>query len=144
MDKIEEPMVNEIQDFVYETVNDYKEGLGWLANQLPDVGKQFLSFSAACFQDGEVSERHKHLMAMSIGIHTQDEYCILYHGSRAIELGASDQELLETIGVCAAFGGGAGLAQGITLVRDMMQNRAHLSGRSAHGSTESRSQADAH
>ncbi len=107
--------------FVEEAIEAYKEGLGWLQSELPEVGQPFLQYTAACFAPGELSEKQKHLMALAMAIYTQDEYCLLYHGNRALQLGASNREVMETIGVCAAFGGGAGLAQGITLVRDMLE-----------------------
>ncbi len=117
--------------FVQEAIEEYKDGLGWLQNQLPAVGDPFLQFTAACFMPGEISEKHKHLMALAMAVYTEDEYCILYHGDRALNLGASREEIMETIGVCAAIGGGAGLAQGITLVRDILEehqlNKANFS-----------------
>lgn len=61
-----------------------------------------------------------HLTALGISIHAQDEYCIMYHATRALEFGASEQELSETIGVCSAFGGGASMSQGVTLVHDVI------------------------
>lgn len=112
--------------YVTESINDYKLGLGWLQTKSPEVVESYQNFSAVCFKEGAVSEKNKHLTALGIAIHAQDEYCIMYHASRALECGASEQELCETIGVCAAFGGGASMSQGVTLVHDVIEEHQTL------------------
>lgn len=99
------------------SLQDYKEGLGAFRSKLRDVGETYLAFTSACFQPGAVAVKDKHLTALGIAIYAQDEYCILYHTDNALESGATEQEILETVGVAAAFGGGAALAQGVTLVQ---------------------------
>ncbi|WAH36635.1 carboxymuconolactone decarboxylase family protein [Alicyclobacillus dauci] len=113
-------MDEELQGYVEASIEEFKDGLGWLAKQLPEVGERFIAYTDACFQEGEVSEKHKHLIALGIAVHAQDEYCIMFHCHNALRLGASEREILETIGVCGAFGGGAALSQGVTLVQDVM------------------------
>lgn len=108
------------QDYVQDSILAYKEGIGQFVQKMPELGNKYLEFTAACFQDGAISEKEKHLMALSIAICLQDEYCIMYHGKEALDKGATEQEILETVGVCAAFGGGAALAQGVTLVNDIV------------------------
>lgn len=45
-------------------------------------------------------------------VHAQDEYCIIYHTKGCLDQGCSKQEILETVAVTAAFGGGASMSQG--------------------------------
>ena len=48
-------------------------------------------------------------------VNTQDEYCIIYHIKGCLDCGASEEEILEAVGVTAAFGGGAAMSQAVTL-----------------------------
>ena len=115
--KVEE---TQVQGYVSAAVEEYKEGLGWFVKHLPEAGEKYLAFSGACFQPGAISEKDKHLIALGISLQTQDEYCIMYHGTRAQDCGATREEILETLGVCAGFGGGAAIAQGGTLLKDVL------------------------
>lgn len=107
-------------NYVHASIEEFKDGLAWFSEQLPSVGEKFIAFTDACFSDGAVSEKNKHLIALGIAVQSQDEYCIMFHCHNAMRLGASDQEILETLGVCSAFGGGAALSQGVTLVQDVL------------------------
>ncbi|WP_407701276.1 carboxymuconolactone decarboxylase family protein [Tumebacillus algifaecis] len=111
---------HEYRSYVIDSIRDYKMGLSHFSEQLPDVGRKFMEFTAACFQDGAVSEKNKHLIALGIAVSAQDETCIMYHTHAALATGASEQEVLETIGVCGAFGGGAAMSQGVTLVQHVI------------------------
>lgn len=110
-----------LNGYVTESINDYKQGLGWLHMKTADVVDTYEAFTAACFADGALSEKDKHVVALGISIHAQDEYCIMYHATRALECGATSEELCETIAVATALGGGAAMAQGVTLVHDVIQ-----------------------
>jgi AhpD family alkylhydroperoxidase len=104
-----------------QTLLAFKEGLGTFAEKLPEIGQKYMEFSAACFKEGAVSTKNKHLTALGIAVCAQDEMCIVYHCKAAMDKGASQAEILETVGVCSAFGGGAALSQGVTLVQQVMQ-----------------------
>ncbi|MFD2169053.1 carboxymuconolactone decarboxylase family protein [Tumebacillus lipolyticus] len=110
----------EYSSYIVDSIREYKRGLADFSEKLPDVGERYLEFTAACFHEGALSESSKHLIALGIAICAQDEYCIMYHAHAALATGASEQEVLETIGVCGAFGGGAAMSQGVTLVQDVL------------------------
>lgn len=110
----------ETQDYVSEALHDYKAGLGHFMQKLPEVGNAYTQFTSACFQSGALAEKSKHLIALGISVCAQDEYCMIYHTNAALETGATEQEILETVSVCAAFGGGAALSQGVTVVQDVI------------------------
>ena len=42
---------------------------------------------------------------------------MIYHTKGALDQGATEENLLEVVSVAAAFGGGAALSQGITVVQ---------------------------
>ena len=51
---------------------------------------------------------------------------MIYHTEGCIDHGASEEEILEAVGVTAAFGGGATLSQAVTLVQECMTDLKQL------------------
>lgn len=103
-------------------IMDYKKGNSRMQELLPDVASSYFKFTDACFEEGALCKKQKQLTALGISIHAQDEYCILYHAKGAAEAGATETEIMETIAVSAALGGGAAFAQGLTLAMDAYQH----------------------
>ncbi|WJE54412.1 carboxymuconolactone decarboxylase family protein [Bacillus cereus] len=99
----------------------YKHGLGLFTEKMPKLAEQFNSFTEECFKEGAISKKDKQLIALGISLYSQDEYCIIYHIKGCLDQGASEQEILETVGVTAAFGGGATMSQAVTLVQECIQ-----------------------
>ncbi|WP_100012811.1 carboxymuconolactone decarboxylase family protein [Lentibacillus sediminis] len=108
----------EAVNYFDQSIVDYKEGSNRLSKHLPKMMKGYFDFTEACFADGNISKKQKQLTALGISIYAQDEYCIMYHTKGACEHGASQEELMETIAISAALGGGAALSQGVTLAMD--------------------------
>ncbi len=112
--------------YIDASIQEYKEGIGQFQKRMPDVVRGYLDFTGACFAEGAMSEKQKQLMALAISIQIQDEYCMMYHTATALDKGASEQEVLETIAVAAAFGGGAAFSQGVTLVMDVLNQYSRV------------------
>ena len=66
----------------------------------------FLKLEHCAFSEGDVSKKHKELMALSISIVTKCEPCIEWHTEQALLAGSSDSEIFETIDVAIEMGGG--------------------------------------
>ncbi len=99
---------------------DYKHGLGIFTEKMPDLARKYNAFTESCFKAGKLGKKEKQLIALGISIYSQDEYCIIYHTKGCLDQGCSESEILETVGVCAAFGGGAAMSQSVTLVQEAM------------------------
>jgi AhpD family alkylhydroperoxidase len=112
----------EPRNLTESALHDYKEGLGMFTEKMPDIAKPYQDFTAACFKEGELSKKQKHLIALGIGIYAQDEYCIIYHTKGCLDQGCSEREILEAVGVTAAFGGGAAMSQAVTLVQEAIHD----------------------
>jgi AhpD family alkylhydroperoxidase len=117
----EEYMQSDVELWIHE----YKEGLGEFQKKMPDIAGKYMEFTASCFAPGSIDKKMKQLIALGISIYSQDEYCIMYHTQEAIHEGASEQEILEVVGVSAAFGGGATMSQGVTLVQECLSEILH-------------------
>ena len=97
-------------------LHEYKIGLGTFTTKMPEIAQHYNAFTEACFKAGKLSQKEKHLIALGISIYSQDEYCIIYHTKGCLEQGATEEEILEAVGVTAAFGGGAAMSMAVTLV----------------------------
>ncbi|MFE8702319.1 carboxymuconolactone decarboxylase family protein [Cytobacillus sp. FJAT-54145] len=109
-----------------EALHEYKAGLGTFTQRMPEIARHYNAFTEACFKEGSLSQKEKHLIALGISIFAQDEYCIIYHVKGCLDQGASEEEILEAVGVTAAFGGGAAMSQAVTLVQEAVQDLNQL------------------
>lgn len=103
-------------------LHEYKVGLGNFTKKMPGLAKHYNAFTEACFKKGKLSEKEKQMIALGISIFSQDEYCIIYHLKGCFDQGATEDEILEIVGVTAAFGGGAAMSQAVTLVLDCIKD----------------------
>jgi AhpD family alkylhydroperoxidase len=107
-------------------LHDYKMGLGIFTEKMPELAEQYNTFTDHCFREGVLSKKEKQLIALGISLYSQDEYCIIYHTKGCLDQGCSEEEILEAIGVTAAFGGGAVMSQAVTLVQQSIQDLNQL------------------
>jgi AhpD family alkylhydroperoxidase len=105
-----------------EALLEYKYGLGVFTHKMPKVAEAYNAFTEACFAEGKLTQREKQLIALGISIFSQDEYCIIYHTKGCLDHGCTEEEILETVGVTAAFGGGAAMSQAVTLVHEALDD----------------------
>ncbi|MCG6894251.1 MAG: carboxymuconolactone decarboxylase family protein [Desulfobacteraceae bacterium] len=68
--------------------------------------KPFLEVEEKAFADGALAKKTKELMALSISIVTKCEPCMEWHLDQALQAGATDEEIYETIDVAIEMGGG--------------------------------------
>ena len=80
--------------------------------EIPETMKGFSSLHQASMADGVLSSKNKELIALAIAIAVRCDGCIAFHIHDALETGASEQEILETIGVAICMGGGPAVVYG--------------------------------
>ncbi|MDJ0743627.1 MAG: carboxymuconolactone decarboxylase family protein [Xenococcaceae cyanobacterium MO_167.B27] len=68
--------------------------------------KPFLELEEKAFSDGALENKAKELMALSISIVTKCEPCMEWHLDQALQAGAKDEEIFETIDVAIEMAGG--------------------------------------
>ncbi|WP_017726359.1 carboxymuconolactone decarboxylase family protein [Halalkalibacterium ligniniphilum] len=101
-------------------IQDYKEGLGNFTKKMPTLAKKYNEFTEECFKEGQLSQKEKQLIALAVSVYAQDEYCMIYHTKGCLDQQCTEGEILEAIGVAAAFGGGAVMSQVVTLVQEAL------------------------
>ncbi|MDX2381546.1 MAG: carboxymuconolactone decarboxylase family protein [Acidimicrobiia bacterium] len=77
-----------------------------LAAAIPTQMKGFGDLHRSSVADGALSRATKELMSLAIGISTRCEDCVTLHLYDALQAGATDEEVHETIGVALMMGGG--------------------------------------
>lgn len=107
-------------------LHHYKQGLGVFTQKMPELAHHYNAFTEQCFKEGVLSQKEKQLIALGISLYSQDEYCIIYHTKGCVDQGCSEEEILEAVGVTAAFGGGAAMSQAVTLVQESMEELNQL------------------
>ena len=89
--------------------------LGKVGDLAPDAMAAFWAFDKAALADGEIPKKYKELMAVAVALTTQCAYCIEVHRKGALEAGATEKELAETVFVSSALRAGGALTHGTHL-----------------------------
>lgn len=80
-----------------------------LGGDSPDMMQHFGALHKSATKAGTLPTKTKELIALGISISIRCTECINYHLHDAINAGASDAEIIETIGVSVMMGGGPAL-----------------------------------
>ena len=89
-----------------ETVSALTAQLRTLRGLTPDVMKTFGTIAQAATKAGALDTKTKELLALGISIAVRCDDCIAFHAKAAVEQGASEAEVLETLGMAIYMGAG--------------------------------------
>ena len=103
---------------VREMLNSFVGGLENLSATNPENVGAFMGLLGATYEPKALDLKTKELMSVAIGCYNRCEYCIVYHSYKALEAGASKEEIIESAMVAVAFGGGPSMAYSVTLLKD--------------------------
>lgn len=99
-----------------EPTNKYRDltqsistGLSRLRTSTPEVMKSFSELGRAATANGVLDAKTKELIAMALSVAARCDPCIGFHAKALVKLGATRQELDETLGVTTYMGGGPSL-----------------------------------
>lgn len=84
-------------------------GLSTLRTSTPEVMKSFSDLGRAATAAGALDAKTKELIAMALSVSARCDPCIGFHAKALVKLGATRQELDETLGVTTYMGGGPSL-----------------------------------
>jgi AhpD family alkylhydroperoxidase len=70
------------------------------------VYNAFVSMEKVTFKDGDLKKKNKEMIAIGISITQNCESCMEWHIREALRSGASNEEILDAIGVGIEMGGG--------------------------------------
>lgn len=72
----------------------------------PDVMKAFSAMAQAALAPKALDTKTKELIALAIGVATRCDDCIAFHAKAAVDQGASDAEVQETLAMAVYMGAG--------------------------------------
>jgi len=84
-------------------------GLAPLRTATPEVMKAFGALGGAATADGALDAKTKELIALALSVAARCDPCIGFHAKALVKLGATRQEVAETLGVTTYMGGGPSL-----------------------------------
>jgi len=83
--------------------------LASLRTSTPDVMKAFGDLGRAATAEGALDKKTKELIALALSVAVRCDPCIGFHTQTLVRLGATRQEVDETLGVAVYMGGGPSL-----------------------------------
>jgi alkylhydroperoxidase/carboxymuconolactone decarboxylase family protein len=86
-----------------------------IGKEAPELAKKFFEYYGAVFDEGELSEREKALIALAVAHAIQCPYCIDAYTQACLEKGSNLAEMTEAVHVVTAIRGGASLVHGIQM-----------------------------
>jgi len=92
--------------------------------RIPRTLAGFGKLHASAMAAGVLDSKTKELIALSIGISVSCNGCVSYHVHDALKAGATEEEILETIGVAIMMGGGPAMVYGCEAMQAMDEFRA--------------------
>lgn len=95
---------------------DHLKKLPELSKHAKSATDTFGAYNNAVMSDGAVPRKYKELIALGVALTTQCVYCLELHKKAAREVGATAEEIAETIHVAAAIRAGGAITHGTHLL----------------------------
>ena len=105
--------------------------LASLRSSTPDAMKAFGDLGRAATAPGVLDAKTKELVALALSVAARCEPCIAFHAQALARLGATRQEVDETLAVCTYMGGGPSLMYAASAVAAFDEATAASAGRAA-------------
>lgn len=102
-------------------LDQFMNGLKKTSRDVPDQAHAFMNLLEKSYQDGALTTKTKELISVAIGVYNRCDYCIVYHTYKALEVGASKEEIMEAAMVAVAFGAGPSMAYVTTILQDSIE-----------------------
>jgi len=98
-----------------------------LRKDIPETMQGFSALAKAATSNGALDRKTKELIALAIGIATRCDGCIGFHTEALVRLGATRQEVEETLGMAVYMGGGPSLMYAADAIGAFEQFQRELS-----------------
>jgi AhpD family alkylhydroperoxidase len=100
---------------------DLLERVGDYAKQSPDVIRGLMTIDNAAAKAGHLEPKMHELIALAVAVTTRCDGCISVHTKKAVEAGASLEEMSEALGVAIALNAGAALTYSARVIETYQQ-----------------------
>ena len=92
-----------------QITRDISSSLAKLRAEAPEMMKGFGDLASAATKDGVLDKKTKELIALALGVAARCDGCLGFHTQALAKLGATKQEVVETLGMAVYMGGGPSL-----------------------------------
>lgn len=92
-----------------------------ISKAIPEVMEHFYGLTKAASTSNALDTKTKELIALAIAVATRCDDCIAFHTQAALRAGATEEEIMETLGVTIQMGGGPSLMYATHVVEAMEQ-----------------------
>ena len=89
-----------------ESVDSVMQMMGELSKHQPETLRHFKSFMGSVLKEGVLDTKTKELIAIGTSITARCKYCIAIHVEKALNAGATKEEIFEAATVAILMGGG--------------------------------------
>ncbi len=100
-----------------QITTDVSKALATLRKENPEAMQGFGAMAKGALKDGALTELQKELIALAIAVSQRCDACIGFHIKALLSLGASREQIMETLAVCTYMGGGPALMYAAEAVR---------------------------
>ena len=100
-------MENQDKEKIEQIIQTRKKAHSFFSNK-SKVYKSFLAMENNTYQDGKLSKLQKEMIAIGISVAINCESCMEWHIKQALDIGASEDEIIEVIEVGIEMAGGPG------------------------------------
>ena len=104
------------------------QNMASLRTSTPGVMKAFGELGRAATAPGALDPKTKELIALALGVAARCDACIGFHTQALVKLGATRQEVDETLGVTTYMGGGPSLMYAANAVAAFDEARRNATG----------------
>ncbi|GAB6138913.1 carboxymuconolactone decarboxylase family protein [Halanaerobaculum tunisiense] len=101
-----------------EMLQSFQQGLEEVQETNESEVSAFMNLLGETFKPNNLDTKTKELIGISIAAYNRCEYCIVFHVYKALEAGATREEIMESAMVSVAFGAGPSMAYSVTLLKD--------------------------
>ena len=92
-----------------DKLKDTKKQLKSLNGAIPETFAGFGELGKSVKKDGALTFKEKEFVALGIAVTTRCEPCIMFHVEALMRLGATRDEVADTLAVCIQMAGGPGM-----------------------------------
>ncbi len=107
-----------------EMLQAFSEGMDEVSKSNRNQIKVFMDMLEENYRPGALDTKAKELISVAMSAYNRCEYCIVFHVHKALEAGATREEIYDAAMVAVAFGGGPSMAYTVTLLKDSVNTFA--------------------
>jgi AhpD family alkylhydroperoxidase len=107
-----------------KTLKLLSDGQEGIRARLPGVMEDFNDLAQSVFALPSIPSKMKELIAVAVAVGIRCQPCIVHHVKKALDQGATAQEILEACGVAITMGGGPSIAYTSYVVQALKEFKA--------------------